>query len=77
MPIFPDMQVEILDLIGKNDKVAVRVRFTGTHSAPFCGMDATGKKISFEALEIFRLSNGKIAESWGYWPDASILECLK
>ena len=75
--IFPDMQVEILDLIEEDDKVAIRARFTGTHSAELCGVPATGKKISFEALEIFRLKDSLIAESWGYWPDAQIQALLK
>ena len=74
--IFPDMQVEILDLIEEHERIAVRARFTGTHSAELCGVPATGKKISFEALEIFRVKNGKIEESWGYWPDMQILELL-
>lgn len=74
--IFPDMQAEILDLIEENDKVAVRVRFTGTHSAELCGVPATGKKISFEALEVFRMENQQIAESWGYWPDMQIKAML-
>ena len=74
--IFPDMQVEILDLIEEHERIAVRARFTGTHSAKLCGVPATGKKISFEALEIFHIENGKIAESWGYWPDMQILELL-
>ena len=74
--IFPDMQVDILDLIEEKDKITVRARFFGTHSAEFCRVPATGKKISFEAQEIFRIENGKIAESWGYWPDMQILELL-
>ena len=74
--IFPDMHVDILDLIEEHERIAVQARFTGTHSAELCGVPATGKKISFEALEIFRIENGKIAESWGYWPDMQILELL-
>ena len=74
--IFPDMQVDILDLIEEHERIAVQARFTGTHSAELCGVPATGKKISFEALEIFRVKNGKIVESWGYWPDMQILELL-
>ena len=74
--IFPDMQVEILDLIEEQDKVAVRACFIGTHSAELCGVPATGKRICFEALEIFRLDNGKTPESWGYWPDMQIKEML-
>lgn len=73
---FTDMKVEILDLIEENSKVTVRVRFTATHSAEFYDIQPTGKRISFEALEIFRIEHGLIVESWGYWPDMSIRELL-
>ena len=74
---FSDMEVQILDLIEEDSKVAVRVRFIVTHSAEAYGIPATGKRISFEALEIFRMEDGLIAESWGYWPDMEIRELLK
>lgn len=70
------MQVKILELIEENNMVTSLVRFTGTHQAEIYGIPATGKKISFEALEIFRIENGRIAESWGYWPDMQIKELL-
>lgn len=63
---FPDMQVEVLDLIEEDNKVTIRVQFTGTHSGEIYNVKATDKRISFEAIEIFRLENGKIVESWGY-----------
>ncbi len=73
---FSDMQVDILDLIEENNKVTVRAYFTGVHSGEAFGIAATGKIIRFEALEIFRIENGLIVESWGYWPDAYIKECI-
>ena len=74
---FTDMEVALLDLIEEDNKVAVRARFTATHSAEAYGIPATGKRICFEALEIFRMENGKIAESWGYWPDLQIRQMLQ
>ena len=38
---------------------------------------ATGKRLRFEALEHFRVEDGRIAESWGYWPDKEIEEKLR
>lgn len=35
-------------------------------------IDPTYKKISFEALEKFKVEMGKIVESWGYWLDKEI-----
>lgn len=74
---FTNMEVEILDLIEEDDKVAVRAQFTATHSAEAYGIAATGKRIHFEALEIFRIENQRIAESWGCWPDMQIREMLQ
>lgn len=69
---FPDLKVIIDDLMAENDKVAFRGRFSGTHLGEFAGIAASGVKVEFEALEIFKVENQKITESWGYWPMASI-----
>ena len=65
-----------MDIFAENDMVAVRVLFSGLHTGLCMGIPATGKKISFEALEYFKVENGKIVESWGYWPDKGIEQKL-
>ena len=42
------------------------------HIGTFNNIPATGKTITFEALENFKVVNGKIVESWGSWPDKGI-----
>lgn len=74
---FGSLKLEILDVFGENGMVAARIRYEGIHTGTCMNIPATGKKISFEALENFRIENGKIVESWGYWPDMEILEKLK
>lgn len=69
---FSDLKITILDLFAEGDMVATRIRFEGTHSGTCQGVPATGRHISFEALENFRVVDGKIVESWGYWPDDDI-----
>ena len=69
---FPDMKVTILDLFAEGEMVATRIRFEGTHSAMCQGVAASGRHITFEALENFRVTDGKIVESWDYWPDDDI-----
>lgn len=71
-----DLSVKMLDVFADGDRVAARVRFEGVHTGAMMGIPATGKRISFEALEHFSVVNGKIAESWGYWPDREIEEKL-
>jgi hypothetical protein len=38
----------------------------------FASERSAGKTITFEALENFKVVNGKIVESWGSWPDKGI-----
>ena len=73
---FSDLKAEVVDIFAENNMVAVRVLFEGIHTGLCMGVPATGKKISFEALEYFKVENGKIVESWGYWPDKDIEQKL-
>ena len=75
--MFSDLSIKMLDIFAENDLVATRVLYDGVHSGECMGIPATGKQISFEALENFKVVNGKIVESWGYWPDKEIEEKLR
>jgi steroid delta-isomerase-like uncharacterized protein len=61
---FPDMRLEIEDILAEGDKVAARLHFRGTNSGSFQGMPATGKTVEFTATGIFRIVDGKVAENW-------------
>jgi predicted ester cyclase len=39
--------------------------YHGTHLGEFLGVSPTGGKIQFEAVDVMRVRNGKIAEHWG------------
>lgn len=75
--MFSDLSIKMLDIFAENDLVATRVLYDGVHSGECMGIPATGKRLSFEALENFKVVNGKIVESWGYWPDKEIEEKLR
>ena len=75
--MFSDLSIKMLDIFAENDLVATRVLYDGVHSGECMGIPATGKRISFEALENFKVVNGKIVESWGYWSDKEIEEKLR
>jgi steroid delta-isomerase-like uncharacterized protein len=61
---FPDLQANIEDIVAAQDKVAVRVRFRGTHSGEFLGIPATGRAIEYVSHEFYRIADGLIAEEW-------------
>ena len=74
---FSDLKIEILDIFAEGNMVAVRVLYSAVHTGECMGIPATGKTITFEALEHFKVVNGVITESWGYWPDKEIEQKLK
>lgn len=57
----PDLQSEIIDIVGEGDRLVIRFNFTGTHSAEFLGFPASGAKLKFEGMIMRRFENGKIA----------------
>lgn len=59
---FPDFHETIEDIIAEGDKVWARITFTGTHAGEFMGIAPTGKKITTEMVDIFRIVNCKLAE---------------
>ena len=61
---FPDLHCAIDDLIAEGDKVFCRSTMTGTHDGEYKGIPATGRHISSESAEVFRIADGRFA---GYW----------
>ena len=70
---FPDLTIEIDELVGEGDKVVWRISASGTHNGPFQGVPATGKSVKFGAQYTFRFDNGKIIERWSTIDRLSLL----
>ena len=64
MEAFPDRVFSVEDILSKGDKVVSRFIFKGTHEGDIEILPATGKKFEIFGIEIFRVENGKIVESW-------------
>ena len=54
---FPDVRVEIEDMVAEGEVVAVRLTFSGTH-AP------SGEQAAWPEMVFARFSGGKAVESW-------------
>jgi steroid delta-isomerase-like uncharacterized protein len=61
---FPDMRLEVQDIVAQGDRVAVRWVFHGTHDGEFFGIPPTGTRVTMNAIEINRVQDGKVAEHW-------------
>ena len=73
---FPDLRIAVNDLASQGDKVWTRVTVTGTHKGSFMNIPPTGKRISFEAMDIVRFSGGKFVEHWGVTDNVGLLTQL-
>ena len=62
---FPDAKATVEDLLADGDKVIARVSFRGTQQAAFGSINPRGKPITVMAINIFRITNGKMVEHWG------------
>lgn len=62
---FSDIHRDVHDLIAEDDRVAFNSTIEMTHSGEYMGIAATGKRLSYLEMGIFRIENGQIAEMWG------------
>jgi steroid delta-isomerase-like uncharacterized protein len=60
----PDVQLTVEDMIAEGDRVVVRWRGRATHQGVFRGIPATGARVSFTGIAIYRLLKGKVVERW-------------
>lgn len=61
---FPDIRVNVEEIIAERDLVATRFTGEGTHRGELFGTAPTGKKIKFNGIDIIRVKNGKAVEAW-------------
>ena len=62
---FPDIQWTLEEMVAEGDKIAARFTMRGTHRGTFFGVPPTGKTISVQAMNIYRLSGGQFVEEHG------------
>jgi steroid delta-isomerase-like uncharacterized protein len=73
---FPDFRVIIHDQIAEGDKVVTYKTVMGTHREEFRGIPATGKKVEYQSIYIFRIENNKISEYWGLQDELKLMQQL-
>ena len=61
---FPDMRVDIDDVIVDGDRVATRGTMTGTHDGEFNGIPATGRSVNIPYIDVWRFDGDKAVENW-------------
>jgi steroid delta-isomerase-like uncharacterized protein len=62
---FPDISIEVEDVVAAGDRVAFRGTLRGTHEGEFLGIPATGRHVTVSLVDIIRVEDGRFAEHWG------------
>jgi predicted ester cyclase len=71
---FPDMHVEIRDMLAENDRVMTRLRISGTHEGSFMEAMPTHNAVIYEEVIILRIDHGKIVEHWAVADTLSLMQ---
>jgi steroid delta-isomerase-like uncharacterized protein len=74
---FPDLRMDVEDVIADGDKVVARVRVTGTNRGDFMGMPATGQRVDVHLYDQFRFGDdGLVHEHWGVLDALAMMQQL-
>ncbi len=64
-PALADLTVTIHDQVGEGHKVTTRKTISGVHVGALLGVEATGRPVSIDVIDIVRVEGGRYVEHWG------------
>lgn len=70
---FPDLHMQVHEVMADGDLVAYRATLTGTHDGTLFGMEPTGKSFQVEHMHMLRVRDGKASEHWAARDDLGML----
>jgi predicted ester cyclase len=69
----PDLHAAEQDMVAAGETVAVRYVIEATHEGNLLGIPPTGRRVRWDAVDIYRLADGMIVEEWAADDMAAIL----
>jgi steroid delta-isomerase-like uncharacterized protein len=74
---FPDMRMDVEELLSCGNKAVTRVTVTGTQQGEFMGIPASGKRIEAKLIDIIRFGDDGLAhEHWGVTDTLAMMQQL-
>ncbi len=73
---FPDVTLNIEDQFSDGEKVATRHTARGTHRGEYAGVPASGRAITVPCLNIERVVDGRIVESWELFDNFGVFQAI-
>lgn len=66
----------VTHLVAEGDLVNIRWETQATHDGPYGDIPATGKTLTYQGMDLFRLEDGKIVEIWSFWDAYGVYSAL-
>jgi predicted ester cyclase len=60
----PDLNAQEQDIVAEGATVAVRFVVEATHEGELLGIAPTGRRLRWDAVDVYRLTDGQISEEW-------------
>jgi steroid delta-isomerase-like uncharacterized protein len=73
---FPGMEITVEREVAEGDCVVQYGFISGTNDGPMMGMPATGKRVRFAYMDMHRIVDGRIVETWHLEDIAGLLRQL-
>ncbi len=73
---FPDVHLTLHQEIAEGDLVVSRWSYVATNTGEFLGRTPSGRKVTDQGIDIFRVENGKIVEIWVAQDSLGLLQQL-
>ena len=73
---FTSIHVDIHQMIEQGETAMAQWTITMTHTGPFLGIPASGKRITAKGMSIQRFVGGKIVEAWDNWDQLAVMTQL-
>jgi steroid delta-isomerase-like uncharacterized protein len=74
---FPDLEIEVEDMVAEGDRVVVWWTYTGTHQQEqVFGAEPTGKRVLVPGITIYRIVDSQVIEERGIVDNMSLMSQL-
>jgi steroid delta-isomerase-like uncharacterized protein len=70
---FPDLRVDVKDVLEDGNRMAVHFVASGTHTGPGLPLPPSGKRITVRGMVFARIENGRFVEGWNLYDRLSLL----
>ena len=74
---FPDLHIEIEELVSTGDRVVISFTLFGTHEGDLMGIAATGRQVKVRGMILSHFENGKIVKEWELLDQLTLFQQLR